>query len=218
MSLSLHGWLALPSGLDESRIGELRDSLFGTQRVGARCLLHHPLVADTAVRLRRQLTLAKLLRSPAAAIQAIAFDKTATTNWKVAWHQDLMFPLAHKASAPGYDLACEKDRVPYARPPRETLESLTAVRLSLDDCAAENGPLRVAPGTHLGGILSTAEIPGLVARSGEVACTNRSGDLLLMKPLLLHASSQASSPQHRRVLHFVFHDGVPPAEPWYQSV
>lgn len=40
---------------------------------------------------------------------------------------------------------------------------------------------------------------------GETACTAQPGDLLIMRPLLLHASSKASRPQgRRRVLHFLF--------------
>ena len=41
-------------------------------------------------------------------------------------------------------------------------------------------------------------------RVGEVACTVGRGGALILKPLLLHASSKASSPNHRRVLHFLF--------------
>jgi len=152
------------------------------------------------------------------AIQAIAFDKTPETNWKVSWHQDVMFPFARAVSTPGYTLACEKDGIHYARPPVAVLEQLTAVRLSLDPCNPENGPLRVAPGTHKHGIIPTGEIAQHVGRSGEIACTNDAGDLLLMKPLLLHASSQATSPQHRRILHLVYHNGGTMDEPWHRAV
>jgi hypothetical protein len=41
---------------------------------------------------------------------------------------------------------------------------------------------------------------------------------LLMKPLLLHASSPATAPKHRRVLHLVFHSGEATAEPWHRAV
>jgi hypothetical protein len=37
-----------------------------------------------------------------------------------------------------------------------------------------------------------------------VACTLERGDVLVMRPLLLHASSKASGFGMRRVLHFLF--------------
>ena len=38
----------------------------------------------------------------------------------------------------------------------------------------------------------------------EVLCVAQRGDLLLMRPLMLHASSLAAIPGHRRVLHLEF--------------
>jgi ectoine hydroxylase-related dioxygenase (phytanoyl-CoA dioxygenase family) len=151
------------------------------------------------------------------AIQAIAFDKTDSANWKVAWHQDLMFPFARPVRSRAYALPCVKDGVDYARPPRAVLEKLLAVRLHLDDCDETNGPLRVSPASHLSGVIPTAEIAARVAVHGEVVCLAKEGQALLMKPLLLHASSRASLPKHRRVLHLVFSDGEID-ETWHRSV
>ena len=44
------------------------------------------------------------------------------------------------------------------------------------------------------------------------------GELLLMRPLSLHASSPSHRPVHRRVLHFVYHHGAPTPEAWYRAV
>lgn len=41
-------------------------------------------------------------------------------------------------------------------------------------------------------------------RVGYVAVDALAGDALLMRPLVLHASSKASAPGRRRVLHFLF--------------
>lgn len=62
------------------------------------------------------------------AIQAIAFDKNPAANWKVAWHQDLMFPVAGPATASGYELPVIKDDAYYARPPSEVVQELLVVR------------------------------------------------------------------------------------------
>lgn len=63
------------------------------------------------------------------AVQAIAFDKTPSANWKVTWHQDVMFPFAAPVSHPDFDVPSVKDGVPFARPPREVLEEMLAVPL-----------------------------------------------------------------------------------------
>lgn len=218
MSLDAQGWLNVPSGLGEDLLEKLRSGIFQTGRAGTRCLLDHPLVRETAIKVRDHLSGLGLLKKESVAIHAIAFDKTPETNWKVAWHQDLMFPFARKVSAPGYTLACEKDGTPFARPPASVLADLIAVRLSLDACGLENGPLRVSPTTHKQGIIPAGQVMDYVSRSGEITCTNQTGDLLLMRPLLLHASSQATSPDHRRVLHFVYHSGKQVVEEWHRAV
>jgi ectoine hydroxylase-related dioxygenase (phytanoyl-CoA dioxygenase family) len=218
MSVAEQGWLNVCSPFGESLLGTLRDALFQTGRAGTRCLLDHPLVRNTAIQVREHLIAHGHIAARSVAIQAIAFDKTPETNWKVTWHQDLMFPFACTVSTPGYTLACEKDGVPFARPPAAVLADLTAVRLSLDPCGPDNGPLRVSPGTHREGIIPAGEIMDRVACAGEISCTNAAGDLLMIKPLLLHASSQATSPKHRRILHLVYHNGGPVAEPWHRAV
>jgi ectoine hydroxylase-related dioxygenase (phytanoyl-CoA dioxygenase family) len=218
MSLAGQGWSNVASGFGNDLLEKLRSGIFHPGRAGSRCLLDHPPVRETAMRVRDHLAAHGLLEARSVAIQAIAFDKTPETNWKVSWHQDLMFPFARAVSAPGYTLACEKDGIHFARPPAAVLADLTAVRLSLDPCDSQNGPLRVAPGTHNEGIIPTGQIVERVSRAGEIICTNNAGDLMLMKPLLLHASSQATSPRHRRVLHLVYHNGAPVAEPWHRAV
>lgn len=185
---------------------------------GARCLLDQPDVRDCAIRLKGQLQERGVLAAAAVAVQAIAFDKTSAVNWKVTWHQDLMFPFAKPVAAPGFALASIKKGVSYARPPAEVLERMLAVRLHLDGCDENNGPLRVAPGSHRRGIIPCAQIDDIVALDGERVCLAEEGDMLLMRPLLLHASSSAREPRHRRVLHVVYYDGPPLAEAWHREL
>lgn len=129
-----------------------------------------------------------------------------------------MFPFAWRVQAQGIDLAARKDGIDYARPPLPVLEALLAVRIHLDDCDESNGPLRVSLGTHQRGIIRSSDIQAAVAERGEKLCLAKSGEALLMKPLLLHASSPATVPRHRRVLHLVYHSGEPIAEPWHRAV
>lgn len=212
------GFELLPSDVPLNLRITLRETVFSRKGPGKRCLLDQPPVAMAATALHRQLTEMKLLPSSAIAIQAIAFDKTPSTNWKVAWHQDLMFPFAKRVVSHGYEVPSIKDGVHFARPPVEVLNDLLAVRLHLDDCDSTNGPLHVAPGTHTLGVIPSEDVIGHVNRHGKTACHAAEGEALLMRPLLLHSSSQAVAPKHRRVLHFVFHSGAPIRGVWAQTV
>ena len=87
------------------------------------------------------------------------------------------------------------------QPPPQILGSMVTVRLHLDDCSADNGALRVLPGSHLQGELSTEAISAWIRQQQPVTCEISTGGALLMRPLLLHASAPAKNPSHRRVLH-----------------
>ena len=80
---------------------------------------------------------------------------------------------------------------------------MVTIRLHLDDCPAENGALRVIPGSHRRGQLPRDEIEASVNGEAQTV-TALAGDVLFMRPLLLHASSSATAPRHRRVLHLEF--------------
>jgi ectoine hydroxylase-related dioxygenase (phytanoyl-CoA dioxygenase family) len=134
-------------------------------------------------------------------VKAVFFDKTPTANWKVPWHQDLTIAVAERREVDGFGPWSVKDGVTHVQPPMSVLESIVAVRLHLDDTPAENGALRVLPGTHRLGRIGAADIVALRAAQPEVICTLTAGQALVMSPLLLHASSASSAPEHRRVLH-----------------
>lgn len=78
------------------------------------------------------------------------------------------------------------------------------VRGHLDDCGADAGPLRVVSGSNRFGRLGEPEALAMRAERGETTCMAAIGDALVMRPLLLHASSRARAPVRRRVLHFLF--------------
>jgi len=88
--------------------------------------------------------------------------------------------------------------------PAEVLGRLMALRLHLDDATAADGGLRFVPGSHVAGILDDAEAGLWRERAGELIADARAGDALLMRPLVLHASSKATAQGRRRVLHILF--------------
>ncbi|MCA9319557.1 MAG: phytanoyl-CoA dioxygenase family protein [Planctomycetes bacterium] len=142
------------------------------------------------------------------AIGATLFDKRRDANWLVSWHQDLTVALESKMNTPGYSSWSIKGGVPYAQPPREVLESLLAIRVDLDGSDATNGPLRVLPGTHRQGVLDHLDIQRCSRSITPRICPIEPGGALLMRPLLLHASSRATSPRRRRIIHVLFSSAV----------
>lgn len=78
------------------------------------------------------------------------------------------------------------------------------VRVHLDPCTPEDGPLCVAPGSHRRGRLDAGTAARLHDDAGEMTCIAEIGDACVIRPLLLHASPKATGSSRRRVLHFLF--------------
>lgn len=178
---------------------------------GQRNLLKHPWCRALAERLLRLPAITALLPSSAVAVQCTYFEKTPARNWLVPLHQDLSIPVANRVDHPALRGWSEKDGALFVQPPAHLLQELLAVRLHLDPCQAEDGPLRVVPATHQAGVLTPRNAQALRDASGEVSCLADVGTALAMRPLLLHASSKSTSNRQRRVLHFVF---GPATLPW----
>lgn len=134
-------------------------------------------------------------------VRAILFDKTDGANWGVPWHQDLAIAVAEQIETQGFGPWSIKDGIVHVQPPQQILAAMITIRLHLDDCAADNGALRVLPASHTSGELDSESISAWAARESPVTCEIPKGGALLMRPLLLHASSPAKNPSHRRVLH-----------------
>jgi ectoine hydroxylase-related dioxygenase (phytanoyl-CoA dioxygenase family) len=152
------------------------------------------------------------------AVRGTLFDKTPKANWKVPWHQDLSIAVQEKVPVGGFGPWSVKAGVVHVQPPAAILETMLAVRIHIDDCAEENGPVRVVPGSHERGRLSAEQIRTISSTSPSVSCSVRCGGVLLMRPLLLHASSASQSPHHRRVIHIDFASGeLPGGLKWFSA-
>lgn len=171
------------------------------QAHGIRSLLQRsPMIAAWA----RSAAVLALLPSGMQPVRAILFDKTPATNWKVAWHQDLTIAVQEKRDLPGYGPWSVKDDTVHVQPPMSLLQGMVTLRLHLDDTPESNGALRVVPGSHLGGRLDPTSISHARRSHPEHVCEADAGDVLLMKPLILHASSASTRPGHRRVVHIEY--------------
>jgi hypothetical protein len=134
-------------------------------------------------------------------VRATLFDKTASANWLVPWHQDLTICVANRVDVAGFGPWTIKAGVCHVQPPVSILENMLSLRIHLDDCDESNGALRVLPGTHRLGRLTPSQIAEQVRAKSAVIGAVKAGGVLLMRPLLLHASSSASQAAHRRVIH-----------------
>lgn len=171
---------------------------------GTRRLLAETWCAAMAADLRAHPALANCIPADSVAVQCNYFEKSAQRNWLVPIHQDLSIPVAARVAEPSLRGWSEKEGALFVRAPDDVLRQLVAVRVHLDDCTDEDGPLRVVPGSHLNGVMTDGEAVAAREAGMEVRCTASAGDVLVMRPLLLHASSKGSGSGQRRVLHFVF--------------
>jgi len=163
-----------------------------------------PAVAEMAREERLYAIAREVLGNGAFPFRATLFDKSPTSNWLVVWHQDTALPLRERRDTPGWGPWSVKDGVNYAHAPASALEQVVALRIHLDDSTSENGPLRVLPGTHIRGVLTDKEIHELAGQTAPVDCLVPRGGVLLMRPLVLHASSKSQSELPRRVLHIEY--------------
>jgi hypothetical protein len=207
-----NGYATASGLLREREVGTISRALerLGVRGAGSRNMLRQPWCRALALRLKARLTNAGAMPSSHVAVQCTLFDKTPHRNWLVALHQDLSIPVRARVGHPSWSVWSEKEGELFVQAPVKVLESLLAVRVHVDDCGPDNGPLRVVPGSHRRGRVSGATARALRSALGEEPCLVKRGDALLMRPLVLHASSKAVAPLRRRVLHFVF---GPPALP-----
>lgn len=201
------GFAIIENVLRDDEVAELELAL-GRIAAGAHALRNLHQCCDGVQKLcadPRILNLARaIIGKNAFVVRSIFFDKNKDANWKVAWHQDLTIAVRERIDTDGYGPWSVKDGVIHVQPPVAVLEQMVTIRLHLDDCTAEKGPLRVLAGSHCSGKLTAEQIVERRTRIPETECIVPRGGVLVMRPLILHASSQAISPSHRRVVHLEF--------------
>src|SRR6185437_9133811 len=115
-------------------------------------------------------------------VRGLLFDKTPQANWKVAWHQDLSIAVRERRETHGYGPWSIKAGVQHVQPPAKVLENMLTIRLHLDDCGIDNGPLRVIPGSHAHGVLDAQQVERLREQPAHT-CIVGAGGALVMRPL-----------------------------------
>jgi hypothetical protein len=206
LQLQLDGFAVIPELIDTEECSMLAARLDELQATGAgsRTLLELNWCRVLAGKLHHNVTIDAVLPSGAVAIQCNYFDKSPGKNWLVALHQDLSVPVQGRVASAACSGWSEKEGQIYVQPPAAVLEQFLAVRIHVDPCSTESGALRVVPGSHRAGRLNAPQVEKLREERGETVVPVLRGGALLMRPLLLHASSKSSAIRPRRVLHFVF--------------
>ncbi|PYT65247.1 MAG: phytanoyl-CoA dioxygenase [Acidobacteria bacterium] len=199
------GFAIIPAVLTDPDISKLEQAFARADvrrsKAGVRHALKHSPVAEMAHDERLLEIVRRVLGTGAFPFRATLFDKSPNSNWLVVWHQDTALPLCEKHETPGWGPWSVKDGVKYAHAPAMTLAQVLALRIHLDDSIADNGPLRVLPGTHKMGVLSDDAIHKLAEEFTSVDCLVPRSGVLAMRPLIVHASSKSRSEMPRRVLH-----------------
>jgi len=171
---------------------------------GSRSLLEADWCCSLARALKTHASLTAFLPQDFVAVQCTFFEKSVDRNWLVSLHQDLSILVYEKLDHPALTGWSEKEGGIFVQPPAEVLQKIVAVRLHVDECSSNDGPLKVVPGSHNHGRINQETALSLRTANGEVICPVARGAAMLMRPLLLHSSSKASRQSKRRVLHFLF--------------
>lgn len=134
-------------------------------------------------------------------VKSIYFDKPEKSNWFVAWHQDLTISVDRKTELPEYGPWTVKLNKFAVQPPIEILQDNFTIRVHLDDTDAGNGALKVIDGSHRNiARPETLDKETII----EVSCNVPAGGVMIMRPLLMHASNRTTTNKQRRVIHIEF--------------
>jgi len=211
------GFAVVPRCISEATLESLAGAINADEH-GARNLLANSVVRSFACSDALRKPVVSVLGPGCFAVRGIFFNKNSKANWKVTWHQDCVIAVKQKNEIEDWGPWSCKAGVTHVRPVASIVQGMLAIRVHLDDCGEDNGPLRVIPNTHTLGFLSDREIRDW-PKETAVTCTVRRGDAILMRPLLLHGSSPATNPSNRRVIHLEFAaNELPHGAEWHDCV
>jgi len=204
--------------LDRDRIKELKNT-FPSDAHGVRNLLNHEIIRKLACSESVRGLAEAMLGERCFAVRGIFFDKPAEANWKVPFHQDVTIEVQSRKEALGFENWTTKEGVQHVQPPPEILQRMVSVRVHLDDSRSDNGPLRIFRGSHKNGRLTDGQIEKIVRAETPIECRVPVGGALMMMPLVVHGSSSALNPSHRRVIHIDYAaEDLPYGLKWHQRV
>lgn len=199
-------WMASIARAPADAVMRTREgAIFGSRNV----LEWWPEVTETLGSPALRAILDRVLGPRAGVVRVLFFDKPPERSWTLPWHKDLTIQVSgdreielpadpDSVTGDGFSRPTFKQGIPHVEAPARLLERMLSLRLHLDDQTEENGPLRVIPGSHRDGKALSSVAPV------ERTVLGPAGSILLMRPLLTHASGHAAdgTARHRRVLQF----------------
>jgi hypothetical protein len=203
-TLDQTGVAAVEAVLTDAAVSRLRAEFHGTtqERAGARSFEVSHGVGELVGRHGAIGALAaKLAGRPARPVRVLFFEKTPSSNWALPWHQDRTIAVKQQTDVDGYGPWSSKGGIVHVEPPVSILQGMFALRIFVDDCGENDGPLEVAIASHRYGRVPVRDVSEIAGRSGVFTATGRAGDVLAMKSLAIHRSKRATSPTRRGTLH-----------------
>ena len=206
-----NGFAVIRKAIPDEEISELanfieayREENQSVLSAGFRNLLKQKTIKDFAYSKTVREIVTTFLDDNAIPVRSIFFDKTPASNWYVTWHQDLSIAVEKQVDTPGYGPWSTKEGTLHVQPPAAILQQIISLRIHLDACPGENGAIKFISGSHKNGLIDPQNIPNFVEDSKPHTCEAERGDIIIMRPLILHSSSKSTMPDHRRVLHLEF--------------
>ena len=213
----MDGFAIIGQCLDVSYVNRLCEE-FSEAHGSQRNILALPAIQQLATSSSVRKIMETVLGHKCFATRGIFFNKTPSANWKIVWHQDLTIAVAQRKEVDGFHSWTMKDGVQHVQPPTELMSNMLSIRLHLDESGPENAPLRVIAGSHSSGRFSPDQIVRWREKPATTCCVPRGG-ALLMRPMLLHASSSCQLPKPRRVIHLEFAaTGLPCGLEWHERI
>lgn len=132
--------------------------------------------------------------------KSIYFDKPEKSNWFVAYHQDLTISVNKKIEIENFENWTVKQNQFAVQPPTAILEKNFTIRIHMDKTTKDNGALKVINNSHSKGIFRVENLE----IENETICEVEKGGIMIMRPLLFHASNKTTNNERRRVIHIEF--------------
>jgi hypothetical protein len=159
----------------------------------------------------RSLLQAPALREPVGAIlgreafcvRGLFLDRPPRPDWRVRFRQDSSVVVRERTEVTGFGPWTTKGGVQHVAAPPGTLSSMLTLRVHLDEGGEDGGAGRVVPGSHLYGRLPEDSIEQFT-RYDVTSCSVAKGGLLVMRPLVLHASGVGRNRGPMRVVQLDF--------------
>ena len=218
-SLDEHGFTVLPGVLSPERVASLVADLERAlphagssvlrsrgQIYGVRNLIDvWPAARSVAQEAPLRAAVGAILGPVFGLVRSIFFDKPPGRTWSLPWHRDMTIAVRNaRSTTEGFGRPTVKAGIPHLEAPAWLLREMLTARVALDDVTDENGPLLVIPGSHRDATIHDLPSPEGLTNAHPIQL--RAGDILLIRPLVVHRSgpSRAGTPLHRRTLHFEF--------------